>query len=56
MLGNDTIQADVTTNKKFCLLHFRITLILILFVFFLRLLPSPLIINIFENNPQNLNK
>lgn len=47
----NTIAADVTSNKTFLLAHFRITAALILIVLLLKLLPSPLILNIVENDP-----
>jgi hypothetical protein len=46
-----TIAADITSNKTFLVTHFRITAALILIVLLLKLLPSPLILNIVENDP-----
>ena len=51
-----TIAADLTTNRKFIRSHFKITLWLLLTVLFLQLLPSPLIIRSFQNDPAALTR
>jgi hypothetical protein len=47
-----TILADITSNRRFLSWQVKITLLLVLVTIFFKTLPSPLIINIIENDPQ----
>lgn len=51
-----TVRADTTTNKHFIISHGKLTIALLVFIMILRLLPSPLIINVVENDPYQFNK
>lgn len=51
-----TMAADLTTNRNFIRSHFKITLWLLFIVLFLQMLPSPLIIKIFQNDPAAFTK
>lgn len=55
-LLSGTIAADLTTNRKFIRSHFKITLWLLFIVLFLQMLPSPLIIRTFQNDPAAFTK
>jgi len=51
-----TVLADTTTNKQFIINHGKLTIGLLIFIMILRLLPSPLIINVVENDPYLFDK
>jgi hypothetical protein len=51
-----TIRADVTSNQKFLHTHFKVALALLFLILFLKLLPSPLIIRTFENEPSAVSR
>ena len=51
-----TIAADIITNKQFLVINAKVTLGLLLFIMFLKLLPNPLIITSIDNDPTVLMK